>query len=100
VSELVDPRPTRRAAASPDAAVERQVNAVRRGVADHRFHAMAALEARDQMALAVGSLLASGMSTDEVAKQCDLSLVSVLSLEHLADQVLKEPSPPSRGRKR
>jgi hypothetical protein len=73
---------------------------VRRGAADHRFHAVAALEARDQMALAVRSLLAMGMSTDAVANACDLSLVSVLSLEHLADQVLKEPSPPQRGRKR
>lgn len=73
---------------------------MRRGVADHRFHAMAAVEARDQMALAVRSLLATGMSTDDVAKVCDLSLVSVLSLEHLADQVLKEPSPPPRRSKR
>lgn len=61
---------------------------------------MAAMEARDQMALAVRSLLATGMSTDAVAKECDLSLVSVLSLEHLADQVLKEPSPPPRRSKR
>jgi hypothetical protein len=100
VSELVEPRPTPRAVGSPDAAVASQVHAVRRGAADHRFHAVAALEARDQMALAVRSLLAMGMSTEAVAKACDLSLVSVLSLEHLADQVLKEPSPPQRGRKR
>ena len=52
------------------------------------------------MALAVRSLLATGMSTDDVAKVCDLSLVSVLSLEHLADQVLKEPPPPPRRSKR
>ena len=61
---------------------------------------MAAMEARDQMALAVRSLLDSGMSTDAVAKECDLSLVSVLSLEHLADQVLTEPPPPRRRGRR
>lgn len=72
------------------AVTEHQVHAVRRNAADHRFHAVAAMEARDQMALAVRALLASGMSTDAVAAVCELSLVSVLSLEHLADQVLKE----------
>lgn len=100
MKEQVDPRPTDHAVAASAAAVERQVQAVRRGAVDHRFHAMAALEARDQMALAVRSLLATGMSTDIVAKRCELSLVSVLSLEHLADQVLHEPTPPQRRTKR
>lgn len=106
MSELVEPGPARGAVGSPGdvgspgAAVESHVHAVRRGAADHQFHAMAAMEARDQMALAVRSLLATGMSTDAVAKECDLSLVSVLSLEHLADQVLKEPAPPGRDSKR
>lgn len=80
--------------------MDSHVQAVRRGAADHRFHAMAAMEARDQMALAVRALLAIGMSTDAVADECGLSLVSVLSLEHLADQILTEPSPPKRGTRR
>lgn len=71
--------------------VSRQVRAIAIHAAEHRLHAIASLEARDQMALAVARLLDLGLTADAVAELTGLSSVSVLGLEGLGRQLVQPP---------